>query len=92
MSFYWGDRTMCDVLEEMRQASKSKNYSYIDGLVEEVQSMGNRMEAGLARYGSMVQAESKVAELKSELKEVSADIARLRIEKAEFECGDKPCA
>ena len=82
MSFYWGDRTMCDALEEMRKASKSKNYSYLDGLIEEVQSMGNRMEAGLERYGSMGQAEVRVAELKSELKELETECHRLKLKKA----------
>jgi hypothetical protein len=73
MSFYWGlSRTMCDVLEEMRQASKSRNYSYIDGLIEEVQTMGNRMESGLERYKSMETAEQHILDLKSEIKELES--------------------
>jgi len=38
---------MCEVLEEMRVCNKTRNYSYLLGLIEEVQTMGNRMEAKL---------------------------------------------
>lgn len=39
------NRTMCDVLDEMRTCHKTRNYSYLLSLIEEVQVMGNRMEA-----------------------------------------------
>jgi hypothetical protein len=38
---------MCDVLEEMRECTKTLNFSYLLGLIEEAQSLGNRMEAKL---------------------------------------------
>ena len=41
------NRTMCDVLEEMRMCHKTHNYAPILGLVEEAQSMANRMEGSL---------------------------------------------
>ena len=41
------NRTMCDVLEEMRECTKTLNFSYLLGLIEEAQSLGNRMEAKL---------------------------------------------
>lgn len=41
------NRTICDVLEELRQCYKTRNFSYMPGLVEEAQSMANRMEAAL---------------------------------------------
>ena len=47
MRSLWLNRTICDVLEEMRRCTKTGNYSYLPGLVEEMQSMANRMEAGL---------------------------------------------
>ena len=80
MSVYWGDRTMCDVLEEMRNASKTKNFSYIDGLIEEAQSMGNRMEAGLERYGNIEAAESEVLRLRAEIKELEHELILLKRE------------
>jgi hypothetical protein len=87
MSFYWSERTMCDVLEEMRAASKAKNYSYIDGLIEEVQSMGNRMEAGLEKYGSIAMAEKQVANTKNEIKALDREVQALYQRKSDAEEG-----
>lgn len=41
------NRTLCDVLEEMRKCNETRNFSGLLGLVEEAQGMGNRMEAAL---------------------------------------------
>ena len=41
------NRTVCSVLNEMRKCCKTSNFSYLLGLIEEVQSMANRMEAAL---------------------------------------------
>jgi len=41
-------RTVCDVLHEIRKCDETKNYSYLLGLVEEIQTMANRMEAKLS--------------------------------------------
>lgn len=41
------NRTLCDVLTDMRKCDKTRNYSYLKGLIEEAQYMGNRMEAAL---------------------------------------------
>lgn len=42
------NRTLCGVLEEMRKAYETRNFSYLPGLIEEAQRMGNRMEAALS--------------------------------------------
>ena len=39
------NRTICGVLEEMRSCNETKNYSYLLGLIEEAQSMANKMES-----------------------------------------------
>jgi|TARA_B100000959_G_scaffold19459_1_gene18802 hypothetical protein len=41
------NRLLCDVLGEMRDCVKTTNFSYLPGLIEEAQSLGNRMEAHL---------------------------------------------
>ena len=41
------NRTMCAVLDEMRNCYKSRNFAGLLGLVEEAQTMANRMEASL---------------------------------------------
>lgn len=43
-------RTLCDVLAEMRMAWEVRNFAGLLGLIEEVQSMGNKMEAKLDEY------------------------------------------
>ena len=46
MSLYI-NRTLCEVLSEMRQCYETRNFCSINGLIEEAQSMANQMEAGL---------------------------------------------
>lgn len=41
------NRTACDVLEAMRQCSKTGNFSYLPGLVEELQNITIRMIKGI---------------------------------------------
>ena len=40
-------RYLCDVLYEMRACTKTLNFSYLLGLVEEAQTLASRMEAKL---------------------------------------------
>ena len=62
-------RTLCDCLEELRTCHETRNYSYYLALVEEAQSMANRMEAGLARKQSKINnLEEQVEEIKENLK------------------------
>lgn len=46
--YFYNNRTLCDVLEDMRKLDKTRNYGAMSGLIEEAQAMGNRMEAGLS--------------------------------------------
>lgn len=47
-SFYpYPHRTICDILEEMRKCYDTRNFSHLLGLIEEAQSMANRMETSL---------------------------------------------
>ena len=34
------NRYLCSVLDEMRECNKSKNFSYLLGLIEEAQTLG----------------------------------------------------
>lgn len=68
---------MCEALDEMRECIKTLNFSYMSGLIEEVQSMGNRMESGLDRYGSIEDAEALVVSLKKQIKELEAKKLKL---------------
>lgn len=53
------NRTLCSVLEEMRALDKTKNYSPLLGLIEEAQSMGNRMEAAIENKRDIRRYEAK---------------------------------
>lgn len=44
---YWLNRTACSILEDMRNCDKTKNYSNLASLIEELQVAANRMESGL---------------------------------------------
>lgn len=44
---YYDNRMLCTVLEEMRACYKTRNFAGLLGLIEEAQSMGNRMESAL---------------------------------------------
>ena len=41
------NRYLCDVLDEMRTCFKTRNFSFLLGLIEEAQTLGERMEAAL---------------------------------------------
>lgn len=62
------NRTVCDVLDEMRKCYETRNFSYLPGLIEELQTMGNRMEAKLGDYASIGDARSEIKRLKKEIK------------------------
>ena len=64
------NRTMCDVLAEMRKCCETGNYSYLPGLVEEVQSMGNKMEAKLEDVKDLKNTRQYLRELKTEYNEL----------------------
>jgi len=74
-------RTMCDVLEEMRSAHKTLNFSYLLGLIEEVQSMGNRMEAALSRYKDAGYNDQYYEKKKFELRSLEREIDTLEHKK-----------
>ena len=62
------NRTLCNVLDEMRKANKTRNYSSLLGLIEEAQSMGNRMESALYDKVDVVAYTDKKRQLKRQLR------------------------
>lgn len=70
----WPSRTLCEVLEEMRMCDTTKNYSYLKGLIEEVQTMGNRMEAALEDFKDLEHSHEQKSEAHKELKEINKKI------------------
>jgi len=68
------NRTLCDVLDEMRKCDKTSNYSYLSGLIEEAQSMGNRMEASFEALDELNYYEKRKKELYKELKDLQKQV------------------
>ena len=59
------NRFICTVLEEMRKCDLTKNYSFLSSLIEEAQTLANRMESALDEYSETV---DNLPKLKSEIK------------------------
>ena len=75
MSFFLS-RTMCDVLKEMRDCGKTQNYSYLIGLIEEAQSMANRMEAALEDVKDIKRLQDKKSKLRKEVKALKEQLPK----------------
>ena len=62
------NRLVCNVLDEMRECSKTRNFSYLDGLIEEVQTLVNRMEGKLLDNKELGELDERIREAKADLK------------------------
>ncbi len=64
------NRTVCEVLDELRKCNETRNYAYMLSLVEEVQSLANKMEASLSDKGDVKSWTEERAKLKKEIREL----------------------
>ena len=71
---YGLNRYICDVLEEMRTSTKTLNFALIPSLIEEVQTMANRMEMALSDMKDLEQLKMDIVEKKEELKKLEKKI------------------
>lgn len=74
------NRTICDVLKEMRTCYKTRNFSYLLSLVEEAQSMANRMEAALWDQYELKDLREESKRLKEEVKKLKSAKKELKDE------------
>jgi 50S ribosomal subunit-associated GTPase HflX len=80
------DRFLCDILRNMRQAYETRNFSYLPGLIEEAQYRAERMENAIEKiggWGGVQEMEEKRISLKTEIKELEAELKKLKQEKRE---------
>jgi|TARA_B110000914_G_C15087588_1_gene275809 pyrimidine operon attenuation protein/uracil phosphoribosyltransferase len=68
---------LCDVLHEMRECNKTLNFSYLLGLVEEVQTLANRMEAKLYDIKDFERLRDDIKDLKKKKKKLEEKIEEL---------------
>ena len=71
------NRYLCSVLDEMRECTKTLNFSYLLGLIEEAQTLGNRMEAKLFEVNDFEQLHKDIAKLKRQKKKLEDKIEEL---------------
>ena len=64
------NRYLCSVLDEMRECTKTLNFSYLLGLIEETQTLGSRMEAKLYDIKDFERLRDNIKELKKEKKKL----------------------
>lgn len=67
---YWVNRTLCDVLEEMRKCHETRSYAGLLALVEEAQAKANRMEAGLEDKKDLIKMEEEWHKLRKQIKKL----------------------
>ena len=58
------NRYICTVLDEMRDCVKTSNFSYLSGLIEEAQSLANRMESRLYEIRDFERLHEDIRKLK----------------------------
>lgn len=85
-------RYLCDILHEMRDCWKTRNFGALKGLIEEAQSRANRMEGALGDKREVIRMEKHRPRLKDEIKELNwqvddlkEEIRKLKMEKKELE-------
>ena len=71
-------RYVCDVLDEMRKCHKTHNYSYLPALIEEAQTLVNRMESALGEKSDLESWHAKAKEEKQEYKRLLKKTNKLR--------------
>lgn len=86
--WYGPTRTICAVLGEMRKCYKTRNFAYLPGLIEECQSMGNRMEAALGDQSNFVEITEKLSEAKETLKQLKEEYVMLKEKRDELQAAD----
>jgi len=81
----WPNRTACDILEEMRKCHKTTNFSYLPGLIEEMQSTANRMEAKLEDFSDIESSHERKKEAEKKAEEAEKKLRKLEEELEEKE-------
>ena len=71
------NRLLCTVLDEMRECVKTTNFSYLPGLIEEAQSLANRMESHLYDIKDFNHLHKDIKDLKKKKKKLKEEVEEL---------------
>jgi len=74
------NRYICDSLNEMRSCWKTRNFAPILGLIEDVQSLANRMESALEDQSDVLRFREMRGGLKDEIIELIREKNKLNKE------------
>jgi len=69
----YSTRDLCSILEDMRAMHKTHNYSYMEGLIEELQYRASRMESAIEDVDNIKRNEERRVKLKAEIKVLRAE-------------------
>jgi hypothetical protein len=72
--FSYPNQTICSVLEAMRDCHKTRNYSYLEGLIENAQYLANKLESALADKRDIREWTELRDEMKKEMKELEKQL------------------
>ena len=77
--FEWfgNNRHLCDVFEDMRKCVKTQNFSTLKGLIEEAQTMGNRMESALQDQKDLVNLQAELSKARKAYKKLEREYDEL---------------
>ena len=73
-NYWYINRTLCDVLEEMRTCVKGMTFGALPGLIEEAQLLGNRMETALGNMKEIPKMDQEYERLRQEIKKLNAKL------------------
>ena len=71
------NRYLCTVLDEMRECVKTLNFSYLLGLIEEVQTLASRMESKLYDIKDFERLHEEIRDLKKKKKNLEKEVDAL---------------
>ena len=75
-------RYLCDVLYEMRACTKTSNFSYLIGLIEEAQTLANRMEVRIYEMKDFKNLHEEIRALKKKKKKLEKEVEALDTNKS----------
>jgi len=73
------NRLLCDVLSEMRECIKTLNFSYLLGLIEEVQTLASRMESKLYDIKDFDRLHEEIRDLKKKKKKLEKEVSAMEM-------------
>jgi len=71
------NRYLCSVLDEMRECTKTLNFSYLLGLIEEAQTLASRMESKLFDVKDFELLHEEIKVLKKKKKTLEDKVEKL---------------